>query len=351
MTKQQMKIVDMRESLLKEGYQIGYTTVRNYVNEITTKQSEVFIRKSPDPGTKIEFDWGEVKLEINNKIKSYSLGVFTFPYSNHIFSRIYESESQICVLEVHTKVTSHWGFTPKVFTYDNMRTVVQSSIGKEKVIHEKIKNLAQYYHFDIRLCNARKGNEKGSVERSVEYIRRKAFSNKYTLENLDEANGYLMTVLKGLNERMHHELSIPKTDLMREEKAANGVNIIQPFDTSDLVECRVDKYSIIVVNQNHYSVPEGHVGKYIRVKVGAEEIHCFIDGVYVCSHSRNWGVRQWVMDINHYLETFKKKSGALSQSQCLKQAPKEIKNTYKTHYIEKEKEFLALLQYIKKKII
>ena len=33
-----------------------------------------------------------------------------------------------------------------------------------------------YYQFGFRFCNVRKGNEKGHVERSVEYIRRKAFA-------------------------------------------------------------------------------------------------------------------------------------------------------------------------------
>jgi len=110
----------------------------------------------------------------------------------------------------------------------------------------------------------------------------------------------------------------------------------------------VDKYSTVVIKQNHYSVPEGHVGKYIRAKVGAENIRLFIDGEYAATHSRNWGIHQWEMDVYHYLETFEKKKGALIQSQCLKQAPTHIKNIYQQYYIGKEKEFLALLHYIKK---
>ena len=39
-------------------------------------------------------------------------------------------------------------------------------------------DLRAHYLFSHRFCNARKGNEKGHVERSVEYIRRKAFALK-----------------------------------------------------------------------------------------------------------------------------------------------------------------------------
>lgn len=174
MKKQQMKIVDMHEKLLDAGYSISYTTVRNFVNQETAKSREVFIRRYCEPGYEVEFDWGEVKLEIDGKLKAYSLAVFTLPYSNYRFARLYQSESQVCVLDVHTKFIEHIDFVPAVFVYDNMRTVVKSFIGNEKTITDSMVNLSNYYQFKIRLCQARKGNEKGHVERSVEFKRRKA---------------------------------------------------------------------------------------------------------------------------------------------------------------------------------
>ncbi|SES27148.1 Integrase core domain-containing protein [Gracilibacillus ureilyticus] len=203
MAKQQMKIVDKHEALIDQGYSISYTTVRNYVNKETSKKKEVYIRKYCEPGAEVEFDWGEVKSVIDGKIKSYSLAVFTLPYSNYRFARIYESETRICVLDVHTKLMEHLGFIPEVFTYDNMRTVVKSFIGNEKTITDSMRQLSDYYQFRIRLCEARKGNEKGHVERSVEYVRRKAFSSVYKFESVSEANQYLIHIVKKLNQRLH----------------------------------------------------------------------------------------------------------------------------------------------------
>ncbi|CQR46599.1 Integrase core domain protein [Paraliobacillus sp. PM-2] len=347
MAKQKMKMIDMYETLRDEGYNISYTTVRNYVNKENEKQKEVFIRKYCEPGAEIEFDWGEVKLEIDGRLKSYSLAVFTLPFSNYRFARLYESETQVCVLDVHTKMINHLGFIPTVFTYDNMRTVVRSFIGNEKTITEPMEQLSNYYQFRIRLCEAKKGNEKGHVERSVEFIRRKVFASMYKFDRLVEANQHLIKGIHKLNHRLHHEHKEKHIDLMKKEKEVAGVTEIHPFDSADLIECRVDKYSTVVIKHNHYSVPEGHVGKYIRAKVGAENIRLFIDGEHVATHPRNWGIHQWEMDIYHYLATFEKKKGALIQSQSLKQAPTHIKNIYHTYYIGKEKEFIALLHYIK----
>ncbi len=348
MHKQQMKMIDMHEKLIDAGYDIGYTTVRNFVNKESVKIKEVFIRRYCKPGYEVEFDWGQVKLEINGELKSYSLAVFTLAHSNYRFAKIYQSESQICVLDVHSKFIEHIGFVPSVFTYDNMRTVVKSFVGTEKAITDSMINISNYYQFKIRLCEARKGNEKGHVERSVEFIRRKAFSSEFSFSSLVEAEEHLLSALKRINGRLHHKENIKHIDLMNEEKkVAKQAITIAPFDGAELVECRVDKYSSVVIKQNHYSVPEGHVGKWIKAKVGAEKVKLFIEGDLVAKHSRNWGIHQWEMDIYHYLNTFQKKKGAIAQSECLKQAPNQIKKLYNNYYIGKEKEFIELLFYIK----
>lgn len=346
MQKQQMKIIDMHEKLLDGGFEISYTTVRNFVNSEIAKTKEVFIRRFCEPGYEVEFDWGEIKLEIDGKLKSYSLAVFTLAYSNYRFARIYESESMVCVLDVHVQFIEEIGFIPSVFTYDNMRTVVKSFIGNEKKITDRMTNLSNYYQFKIRLCEPRKGNEKGHVERSVEFIRRKAFSLEYSFGSLEEAEKHLSDTLQRLNDRKHYEHKVKQIDLMKKEKAVSKPAII-PFDGAEMVECRVNKYSTVVIRQNHYSVPEGHVGKYIKAKVGAKEVKLFVDGELVAVHARNWGLHQWVMDINHYLKTFQKKKGAIAQSEALRQAPTQIKKLYYHHYTGNEKDFIELLLYLK----
>lgn len=65
---------------------------------------------------------------------------------------------------------------------------------------------------------------------------------------------------------------------MQKERSVSKPLTIAPFNVADLNECRVNKYSTVVIKQNHYSVPEGHVGEYIKANVGAEKIKLFIEG-------------------------------------------------------------------------
>ncbi|NLY78350.1 MAG: IS21 family transposase [Lysinibacillus sp.] len=348
MHKQQLKMVDIHEKLLKEGFQISYSTVRNFVNREEKRKKEVFIRQKAIAGHEIEFDWGEVKLFINETLRTLSMAVFTLPYSNYRLAYLYESETMICVQDAHVKCIHALGFVPEVFTYDNMRTVVKRFIRNEREITDGMKSLSMHYQFKIRLCQPRKGNQKGHVERSVEYVRRKAFAHRDTFTSLKDAQTYLSEILMELNNYPHYKKKQTHQDLMLEERGIREINTeLIPFDASELHEFRVDKYSTITYRQNHYSVPEGHVGEWVKVKASAEKILIFSDEECIATHKRCWQSHQWIMNIYHYLRTFEKKIGALAQSECLSQAPTKIKNIYHNYYIGNERDFLELLIYMK----
>jgi transposase-like protein len=60
--KQQKKIIDIHEALLKAGHQIRYPTVRNTVSALRKTGKEAFIRIDYTPGNLCEFDWGDASL-------------------------------------------------------------------------------------------------------------------------------------------------------------------------------------------------------------------------------------------------------------------------------------------------
>ena len=86
--------------------------------------------------------------------------------------------------------------------YDNMKVAVKSFVGhNERQPTDALLQLSIYYGFQFRFCNVCRGNEKGHVERSVEYIRRKAFAVRDAFDSLDDANRYLEDVCNRLNDK------------------------------------------------------------------------------------------------------------------------------------------------------
>jgi hypothetical protein len=81
-SKQQKKKTDIYEALIAEGYDISYPTVVNTVNNLLSKGAEAYIKAEYDPGDVCEFDWGEVKLYIDNEYKVLQLSTFTSAKGN-----------------------------------------------------------------------------------------------------------------------------------------------------------------------------------------------------------------------------------------------------------------------------
>jgi hypothetical protein len=76
--KQIKRKVDIYELILSQGYQIGYTTVCNYIRQKELSLREAYIRQIHQPGEECEFDWAEVKIKIAGQLKTILPGCFYF---------------------------------------------------------------------------------------------------------------------------------------------------------------------------------------------------------------------------------------------------------------------------------
>ena len=345
--KQIMKKIDIYEHLKNQNHDIGYTTISNLINKLENKTKEAFIKQTYDPGSVCEFDWGEVKVFVKDKLKIFQLAIFTSAYSNYRYAILFTKQNTQSFQQAHALFFEHLGVVYKLLTYDNMRVAVRKFVGlTEKEATEGLLKLSLYYGFNFRFCNIAKGNEKGHVERSVEYIRRKAFSIKDHFNSLDEANKYLSQVCIKLN-------NIPKKqnknqtnmEMLISEKQ-NMHKALPKFDSAEIRELRVDKYSTITVDTSHYSVPDDYVGKIVNVKVYPEKINCYFNDKKLCEHEKKNGFFEWSLDITHYLRTLIKKPGALPNSLAFKQMNKELQEIYDKYYIENSKDFIFLIKYI-----
>jgi len=331
------------------GYQIGYTTVCNYIREQEGKVSnkEAFIRQEYLPGTSCEFDWGEIKLTMAGQLVRLNLAVFTSAYSNYRYAAIYQRQDTLAFLESHVSFFSHTGGVYHQMVYDNMRVAVAKFVGPhEKEPTQALLQLKGHYQFSHRFCNAYRGNEKGHVERSVEYIRRKAFGVKSNFETLDGAITYLNTVVKKLNNTRQQLTGKTAMDMFAAEKEELW-QLPGPLACSEAIQLRADKYATVSYRCNRYSVPDNLVGHFISAKVFSHKIEFYHENELVATHARDYGNHQWIISIEHYLGTFHKKPGALEGSVALSRS-NYLKQLYQQFYINRPRDFIDLLHYCHK---
>ena len=349
LSKQQLKKIDILASLHGQGFDIGYTTVCNYIRgkETVPREQEAFIRQVYEPGSSCEFDWGEVKLTISGKQRKLQLAVFTSAYSNYRYSLLYKRQDTLAFMESHVAFFSTIGGVFRNMVYDNMRVAVAKFIGKyEKEPTRALLNLRSHYQFSHRFCNAYRGNEKGHVERSVEHVRRKAFGLKDNFATLEEANNHLLTALKKINNTRQQLTGKSANEMFTEEKK-HLLEHAGTLEFSDYEQLRVDKYATICYRTNRYSVSDKLVGKFVDVKVYSSKLKVFYDNRFIAGHERVYSKHQWIIAIEHYLDTFKRKPGALPGSLALASS-KQLKNIYESYFNDAPRDFIELLHYCHK---
>lgn len=346
--KQQMKKIDIHEALLAEGHRVSYSTLCEWLQRIEPSVKEAFVRQRYNPGEITEFDWGHVKLFINGQLRTLSMAVFTSAYSNYRYAVVLPKEDMACFIESHVRYIKHIGGVYRRFVYDNLATAVKRFVGRdERQLTDGFMQLSMYYCFNWRFCNVAKGNEKGHVERSVEFVRRKAFCKKDNFSDLEAVNDHLQEVLTNkLNSRELSGRNVSATSLFEEEKPLLSKAPV-PYEYAECDYKSVDKYATISVSTNHYSVPEYLSGKRVFARTYATRILVYDDKQIVASHKRNYGTGQWVIDIRHYLKTLVRKPGALTGSEALYQVQPELRRIYDQYFSTMPRDFVNLLQLMK----
>ena len=349
-SKQQMKKIDMYEALIKEGFNISYSSIVSAVNKIDKKKKEAFIRQEYLPGDVVEFDFGTVKLftEGNSNPKEYQLAVFTAAYSNYRWARLFPKQNTACFLEAHAYFFKEIRGAFRTVVYDNAKVAVKKFIGRsDKEPTDALLKLSLYYKFKYRFCNAYSGNEKGHVERSVEIIRRKAFSNYTTFDSLADANEHLVKILEAINNKCFSGKEKSANELLQEEKC-NLLPDMPLYETASIQDVRVSKYSTIMIDSSFYSVPDTYVDKLVRCKVYTNKLIVFYDEEKIAEHDKLHGFNMWKIDISHYTYTLFRKPKALINSTAFKQMDENLKQIYNDYFKNDEKNFILLLNCIGK---
>ena len=345
-----MTAKNMHADLLKHGYNVSYPSVCNYVRRATGKGDEIqdcYIRQVYEPGQDCEFDWGEFYLTIDGVRRKVYIAVFTLSYSNHRMAYLYLKQDTLAFLDSHRQYFSDMEHVPHRMVYDNMSVAVAEFVQKEKRPTDALLRMKAAYGFSHRFCNARAGNEKGHVEKSVDVVRNAAFCQEDTFHCLADAQMHLSETCNELNGA---PMSVATMGIVErtEQDIAAMMPLKNEISSFEQASYHIDKYGTALIKGIHFSVPDNLVGKRVTVFIYCNRIVFYYNDRQVASHERI-SVNGWKLDMMHYLRTFKRKPGALAGSQALRMAEKEIRELFDTHFADNPQDFITLLALTKEK--
>jgi len=330
--KQKMTNKQIYGILKEEGHELSQVTINIKLAALRNRQKQVFIRQQYDFGDRLEYDFGEVRLVIGGSVGTYHMAVFASPAGKFRWCKLYTNQKKPVFMDSHVKFFEFMKGCYREVVYDNMRNVVTKFIGKnEKELNADLIKMSMYYGFKINVTNCFSGNEKGTVEKSVDVLRTELFAVNYTFNTLDDAQVYVNAQLLKLNE-----------DALILDEIKHLTQYKPPLELADIGTAKVDKTSLISVDTVKYSVPEEFVGQTVTVKKYHDEIRVFVNNTEVCRHRRAFGNGTMKIDIMHYLNTFLRKPGALKNSVALKSLP-QLKAVFDTYYSKRPRDFIEIL--------
>ncbi|MCA1837394.1 MAG: IS21 family transposase [Actinobacteria bacterium] len=161
--KQRITGTRIHRQLVEEGYEVGITTVRDYLREKRRQQAEVFIPLVHRPGEEAQVDFFEVTVEEGGERRKVWKLVMRLMYSGRDFVWLYERCDQLSFLDAHVRAFEYFGGIPHRIVYDNLSAAVKRIVGSQRELTERFMALSSHYLFELCFARPGEGHDKGGV--------------------------------------------------------------------------------------------------------------------------------------------------------------------------------------------
>jgi hypothetical protein len=267
---------------------------------------EPVVRFEGLPGEYAQFDFGEAKVNFKDgSTQQVQFFGGRLKYSRFMHIEIVKDQTAETLVRSVLRCLTAFGGSPKEWVFDNPKTVRISPIHQNPpVLHPYLGQLVIEHKVIANLCAPRSGNQKGSVERLVGYVKN-GFLLAYTFDDHEDLKRRLAEWLYAVNHTRKCDATkrIPAEALLEERPYLNQ----RP--TRDTGESWAFREAVTVLPEGlvpfrgtKYSVSPALIGSVATLFVRENRIDIYV-GLEVCQHIRKDGFGGIVRAPKHRDET------------------------------------------------
>lgn len=296
-------------------------SLRRYVARVKAKLfgKEAFVHRTHRPGDTMEVDFGEAWIELGGEPRKVKLLVATLPASNAYFAKAYRVERLECLLDGIASALAYFGGVPRRAVLDNTSLAVKRVLkGRDREETDDFHAFRGAYPLDVDFCAPAKGNEKGSVEGGVRYVRNLVFRPRPKVATLDELNASMLAELDAdLDARTVAGGRTARQALQAEREH------LRPLPAHPPQPCRVrarvaDKFGHVRIDRNVYSVPIRLAYRDVWARIYPDRIEIAAGDEVVARHRRCYAEGRHVLDPFHVLPLLEIKHRAVPEATALR---------------------------------
>jgi len=308
-----VRILEAARADPEQPYRGGRTVfgafVRRIRQELAQRQAarDVPIRFEGMPAEYLQVDWGEIRrfpFTQQATTTRYFLAC-RLKYSRWSWVGFTDNMRQETLFRGLVDCFLTLGWVPWVLVFDNMKAVTSGrDVAGQAIWTPALLHLAGEFGFHPQACDPGAGNQKGSVESLVKWVKSNFLPGRQFTDDADLA-AQSAAWSDQVNTRPSDATGEPPLVQLTAEAVRGGRLPLTAADFGLLESGLVSREALVAVAGNRYSVPVAHVGAPVTVRVHRDRIRIWRDADCLADHPRAAdGARQRVVDPVHFAPLF-----------------------------------------------
>jgi len=302
--------------LRDRGYKGSATQVRRMVRKLRpAPPAEAYLRLSVLPGEQAQADWGCFgTIGIGRGKRALSAFVMVLSWSRAIHTVFTLDQTLESFVRGHVAAFEAFRGVPRVVLYDNLKSAVLERRGDAIHFQPRLLELCGHYHYAPRPVSPARGNEKGRVERQIQYLRTSFFAAR-SFRDVDDLNAQFLR----WRDEVAHTRRCPGDETLTVGEALERERQFllplpeHPFESDHLRAVSSGKTPYIRFDRNLYSIPHELVRKPLTLVASAEWIRLLDGDREVARHHRSYETSA-VIEQPAHIEALVKAKGAARES-------------------------------------
>jgi transposase len=309
----------LHDMVCERGYAGQASHFRYLVSTMRPRPAaEAYLRLRTLPGEQMQVDWAHFgHLQIGRARRPLMGFVIVLSYSRRLFLRFCLNAQMDSFLRAHVLAFIAFGGLARTALYDNLKSVVLERVGDAIVFNAEFLAFAKHFRFEPLPVGVRRGNEKGRIERQIDFVRKSFFAARKFTDVAD-----LNAQARDWCEGRVLDRPWPQDDSLsvRQAFALEQPRLLElpatDFALGQRLEVSVAKTPYVRFDWNDYTVPHTHVQRDLSVLADEERVRIFEGITEVASHPRSFDRRQVIEEPAHLQALVEYKRRARAHRGC-----------------------------------
>ena len=265
------------------------------------RPAEAFLRLRTLPGEQGQVDWAHFgQVQVGRARRKLYGFVIVCSWSRRIFLRFGYDIGMPGFIRSHVDALATFGGVPRVLLYDNLKSAVLERVGDAIRFHPMLLDLAAHYRFEPRPVAPRRGNEKGRVERAIQYIRHAFFAARSFTDLADlNAQADQWCLLEAKDRRCPEDKTMTVFEAFEHEQPRLMALPNDPFPDEERKEVTVGKTPYVRFDLNDYSVPHDKTQRRLTVLATLDRVRIVEGANVLAEHARSYDAAEQIEDLAH----------------------------------------------------